>query len=87
MRGRIRGAVEPAATLSALSRILVASVVAAAVATLTWWGLDAALGRSLGAQVVSVGLGLAVGTGGYVIACRLLGVRELGSLLALRRGS
>ena len=87
MRRRIRGTIESAATLSALSRILLASVVAAAVATLAWWGLDAALGRSLVGQVVSVGLGLAAGTGGYVVACRLLGVRELGSLLALRGGS
>ena len=29
---------------------------------------------------------LALGTGAYVLAARLVGVRELGSLLALRRG-
>ena len=85
MRRRVRG-VESAATLSALSRILVASIVAAGAAVLVWWGLDTALGRSLGGQVVSVGLGLVVGTGGYLAACRALGVRELGSLLTLRRG-
>ena len=86
MRRRAHGGVETAATLAALSRILVASVVAAAVATLGWWGLDEVLGRSLGGQLASVGLGLALGTGGYVVSCRLLGVRELGSLLELRRG-
>jgi putative peptidoglycan lipid II flippase len=85
MRRHVRGGVEVGATLSALSRILVASVAAAVVAVLVWWGLDAALGRSLGGQLVSVGLGLGLGTGASILACRLLGVRELGSLLALRR--
>jgi putative peptidoglycan lipid II flippase len=87
MRRRVRGGVETAATLTALAKILVASALAAAVAALVWWGLDAALGRSLLGQLVSVGGGLAVGTGAYVLACRLLRVRELGSLFALRRGS
>jgi putative peptidoglycan lipid II flippase len=86
MRRRVRGGVELAATLSALTRILVASVVAAGIAVLVWWGLDAALGRSLVAQIVSVGGALALGTGAYLLLSRLLGVRELGSLLSLRRG-
>ena len=86
MRRRVRGGVELAATLSALTRILVASVVAAGIAALVWWGLDAALGRSLVAQIVSVGGALALGTGAYLLLSRLLGVRELGSLLSLRRG-
>jgi putative peptidoglycan lipid II flippase len=86
MRRRVRGGVEVAATLSALTRILVASVVASGIAVLVWWGLDAALGRSLVAQIVSVGGALALGTGAYLLSSRLLGVRELGSLFALRRG-
>jgi len=85
MRRRVRSGAETAATLTALAKILVASVAAAAVATLTWWALDAALGRSLAGQLVSVGGGLGVGAGAYVLACRLLRVRELGSLFALRR--
>jgi putative peptidoglycan lipid II flippase len=80
------GGVEPATTLTALARILVASVVAAGLAVLVWWGLDAALGRGVVGQIASVGLGLGTGTAAYVGACRLLGVRELGALLALRRG-
>jgi putative peptidoglycan lipid II flippase len=84
MRRRVRG-VESAATLTSLARILVAAVVATVVAFIVWWGLDAALGDSLAAQVVSVGLGLGLGTGTYVLAGRLLGVRELGSLAELRR--
>ena len=86
IRRRVR-AVDAATTLSALARIVVASAVAAGVAVLVWWGLDAAVGRSIGGQLVSVGCGLAIGTVSYLAVCRLLGVRELGSLLALRRGS
>jgi hypothetical protein len=80
------GGVELAATLSALTRIILASVVASGLAVGVWWTLDAALGRSTVAQILSVGLALGVGTAAYAGACRLLGVRELGSLLALRRG-
>jgi hypothetical protein len=86
MQRCVRAGVAVAVTLSALARILVASVVGAGVAAVVWWGLDSALGRSLGGQIVSVGLGLGIATGAYVLASRLLGVRELGSLLALRRG-
>ena len=84
MWGKV-GGVEARATIGALTRIVLGSVVASGLAVLVWWGLDAALGRSVGAQVVSVGLALVVGTFTYLGACRLLGVRELGSLLALRR--
>ncbi len=85
MRNRVPE-VDVRATLGALVRILVASAVAAGLAVLAWWGLDAVLGRSLGAQIVSVGLGLVVAAGAYLAACRVLRVRELGSLFALRRG-
>jgi hypothetical protein len=74
------------ATLSALARIIVASVVASGLAVAVWWAIDAALGRSTVAQILSVGLALGLGTAAYLGSCRLLGVRELGSLLALRRG-
>ncbi len=81
------GGIDTAATLLALARIVLAGVVAAGAAVLVWWGIDAALGRSTGAQIVSVGLALVVGTGAYLGAGRLLGVREIGSLFALRRGA
>ena len=67
-------------------RIILASVVASGVAVLVWWGVDGALGRSIVGQILSVGLGLGAGTLAYLGACRVLGVRELGSVLALRRG-
>jgi hypothetical protein len=72
--------------LTALSRILVASCAAAGVAVLVWWALDDAAGRSLAGQLLSVGLGLTGATATYLAACRALRVRELGSLLELRRG-
>jgi putative peptidoglycan lipid II flippase len=80
------GGVEAAATLTALARILVASVVASGLAVLVWWAVDEAVSRSLAGQIVSVGLALTVATVAYLGACRVLGVRELGSLLGLRRG-
>jgi hypothetical protein len=83
---RVAG-VGAAATLTALARIVVAAVVASTLAVLVWWGVDMAAGRSLVGQILSVGLALSAGTGGYLGACRLLGVRELGSLFELRRRS
>jgi putative peptidoglycan lipid II flippase len=50
-----------------------------------WRELDAALGRSLPAQIVSLGAGLALGYGAFFGLCRLLGVHELDTLLRLRR--
>jgi len=47
-------------------------------------GLDEQLGRSLAAQIASVGTALVAGTLAYGFSCRLLGVRELRALLWLR---
>jgi putative peptidoglycan lipid II flippase len=63
----------------------VASAVLAAVAWWAWHLLDSGLGRSLSAQIVSVGLGLVLGYAAFFGACRLLGVRELETMLRLRR--
>lgn len=65
--------------------VAVASAVLAAVAWWVWHLLDSALGRSLPAQIVSLGFGLATGFGAFLLACRLLGVRELETMLRLRR--
>jgi putative peptidoglycan lipid II flippase len=81
------GGVDTGATMLALGRIVVAAAVASGLAVLVWWGLDAVLGRSTLGQIVSVGAGLGIGTAAYVGACRVLGVRELGSLFELRRSA
>jgi putative peptidoglycan lipid II flippase len=72
-------------TALSVGRIVAASVVSAAAAFAVWYGLDAALGRSLGAQLVSVGAGLLVAVGVYLLACKALRVRELRALLPLLR--
>jgi putative peptidoglycan lipid II flippase len=74
-------------TWRATGLICVASALLAGVAFGVWYGLDHLLGRSLGAQIVSVGGALAAGIGFYLVCCNLLGVRELQTLLSLRRRS
>jgi putative peptidoglycan lipid II flippase len=65
--------------------VAVASAALAAVAWWVWYLLDAGLGRSLPAQIVSLGVGLVAGYAAFFGACRLLGVRELETMLRLRR--
>jgi putative peptidoglycan lipid II flippase len=65
-------------------RVTVASAVVAAVAWFVWHPLDASLGRSLPAQVVSLGAALAAAVLVYLGMCRLLRVRELEVLFSLR---
>jgi putative peptidoglycan lipid II flippase len=79
------GGIDTGATLFALGRIILAAAVSSGLAALVWWGTDAVAGREAVGQILSVGLGLGAGTAAYLGACRLLGVRELGSLIALRR--
>jgi len=76
LRRRV-GGVDLVRVSTAVVRITVASLALGAVAFGTWYALDGALGRSIGAQVVSLGASLALGGAVYLGACRLLGVREL----------
>ena len=76
--------IEFARTADAAVRVVAASTVLAAVSYGVWRGLDIALGRALWAQLISVGSALVSGTVAYLVFCRLLGVRELNALLALR---
>jgi putative peptidoglycan lipid II flippase len=80
------GHIELRETGRSAARIVLASCALAAVAFGVWYGLDAALGRSLPGQIVSLSVALAAGGGVYLVACRLLGVAELQALLSLRRG-
>ena len=81
------GRIEGRRTLDAYIRVTAAAGAAAAVAFGVWYGLDNALGRSLGAQVASVGLAVASAAGAFVIAARILRVRELDVLFSLVRRS
>ena len=78
------GRIDFARTADATVRIVIAAAVLAGVSYGVWRGLDEALGRALWAQLISVGTALAAGTAAYLVSCRLLGVRELNALLALR---
>jgi putative peptidoglycan lipid II flippase len=71
-------------TLVVVVRVTVGSVVAAGLAFGVWYGLDAVLGEGLGAQLVSLGAAFVVGGSVYVGAARILGLRELETLLLLR---
>jgi putative peptidoglycan lipid II flippase len=84
MRRRV-GSLDGRRTLSAVARIVVASAVVAGIAYVIWEPLDASLGRSFAAQLVSLGTALVVAIGGYLALCRLLGVEELGALRGLVR--
>jgi len=71
-------------TLRIVARVVFAGVLAAAAAFVTWYGLDALLGESVLAQIVSLGAGFAAGGLVYVGGARALGLRELEALLLLR---
>jgi len=77
--------VELAETARALALISVAAALLAAASYGVWRGLDDLVGRSLGGQIVSLGLALGVGLAVFVGAARLVGVRELQAVLSLRR--
>ncbi len=79
------GRIELTETLRATGLVVAASALLAAAAYVVWWPLDDLLGRSSGAQIVSLGSALLVGGATYLFACRALGVREIEALLALRR--
>jgi putative peptidoglycan lipid II flippase len=71
-------------TLGVVGRVTIAGAVAATLAFVTWYGVDAVLGERVLAQVVSLGAAFAVGGLAYVGLARLLGLRELEALLLLR---
>ncbi len=81
-------------TLRACGLMLAASALLGAVAYGVWWGLDEAFGRSLPAQLLSVGLGVVAGTAVYaaiLLALRVPEARDiagmLGGRLRRRRGA
>jgi putative peptidoglycan lipid II flippase len=79
--------VEARKTASATVRMLVAAAALALVAFLAWRVLDEALGRSLAAQVVSVGSGIVAGLAVYtaiVFALRVPEARQIARLVAER---
>jgi len=78
------GRLDLTGTVRSFIRVAAASAALAAVSFAVWWALDRALGRGLAGQALSLGAGLAVGGCVYLGACRVLGVREVTTLLSLR---
>jgi putative peptidoglycan lipid II flippase len=78
------GSLDGRAIASSTLRIVAASAAVAVVSYAVWRPLDEALGRSFGAQVVSLGVTLLAAGATYWIACRALRVREMRALLSLR---
>jgi putative peptidoglycan lipid II flippase len=81
------GRIDGRALASSYVRIAIASAAGAGAAFGAWFGLDAGLGRTVGAQVITVGLGLVAGVATFLAFASLLRVRELRALLSLRRRS
>jgi putative peptidoglycan lipid II flippase len=85
---RILHGIELGRLISAAARITVAAAGLAAIGWIVWDVLDQALGRGLGGQIVSLGVGLAAGLAVYLSVAKLLRVAELEQMsrLLLRRG-
>jgi putative peptidoglycan lipid II flippase len=79
------GGLELRRTLGAMALMLAAAALLGAVAYGAWYGLDALLGRSLIAQLVAVGVALALGALAYAAVLLRSGLpeaREIGALFA-----
>jgi len=80
---RALGGLEVAETAAVLARVGLAAAALGAAAYAAWWMLDDGLGRSLPAQVVSVGSALTTGTLVYAGAVLLLRIPEAQQILDL----
>jgi putative peptidoglycan lipid II flippase len=84
LRVGFNGRLEDAHTLMITIRILVASAAVAGISWLVWKGLDSLLGRGLIAEILSVGLAIAVAFAFYaraVLAMRIPEARQIEELI------
>ncbi len=86
LRDLLHGSLEGRRTLIAVAQMCAASALLGLVSYGVWWGLDQALGRSLLAQIVSVGAALAAGVAVYVGAVLALGIAEARQIRTLVAG-
>jgi putative peptidoglycan lipid II flippase len=77
------GRMDGGAIAQTVARVVVASAIVAGIAWAVWRPLDAAVGRSFGGQVVSLGPALIASVVAYLFLCRALRVRELGTLTSV----
>ena len=83
LRRRI-GRIDMTSTTRSFILVSIASAALAAVSYGVWRVLDDTLGRSFGAQLLSLGAALVVGGIAYMGACKALRVHEMAALLSLR---
>jgi putative peptidoglycan lipid II flippase len=86
LRAGFNGRLEGAQTLMITVRILLASALLAGISWALWKGLDALLGRSLPAQIVSVGIAITVGVAVYARTALLMRIPEARQIEALVLG-
>jgi putative peptidoglycan lipid II flippase len=82
LRRRTHG-LELGTTLTTTAKILLAAAILGVVAYVTWWALDEALGRSLLAQIASVGGALTLGSAAYAAVVLAMRIPEARQILAL----
>jgi putative peptidoglycan lipid II flippase len=90
LRQELHGRLEAGRTLHAIARMLIAAGALCGVAYVVWWALDDILGRSLPAQLCSVGLGLLAGLATYaalVLALRVSEAQRIAGMVRSRLGS
>jgi putative peptidoglycan lipid II flippase len=68
--------IEGRRSLGAILKMFLAAAALAGVSYGVWYGLDQALGRSLIAQIVSLGTGIAAGIGVYALGVYALRIPE-----------
>jgi putative peptidoglycan lipid II flippase len=84
LRPRLHG-LQLGTTLRATAKIVLAAALLGGVAYGVWWALDEALGRSLAAQLVSVGAALALGSAAYAAAVLAMRIPEARQIISLVR--
>ena len=84
LRERLQG-LDGRALILSYARILVAAALTAGVAFEIWERIDGAVGRSLGGQILSVGVAVVGASLVYLLLARVLAIRELNALLSLMR--
>jgi putative peptidoglycan lipid II flippase len=83
LRGRLEGSLEGRRTLLAVLQMLAAAALLGLVSYGVWRGLDELLGRSLLAQIASVGTALGAGVAVYVGTVLAMGISEARQIRAL----
>jgi putative peptidoglycan lipid II flippase len=86
LRRELHGRLEGRETMVAVAQMTAAAALLAAVSYGVWYVLDAALGRGIVAQVISVGGGLTLGGLAYGATVHLLGIPEARQIERLLAG-